>query len=61
MRRVVEIFVAFTAATGHPHPRLQTAADNYAGLCTAMGETQEQARDKVSALLAPVQDKLPPS
>jgi tetratricopeptide (TPR) repeat protein len=61
MRRVVEIRVASTAATGHPHPRLMTAANNYTALLKAMGETQEQAREKVDAILAPVRDKLRPS
>jgi hypothetical protein len=40
------------------HPHLMTAANNYGGLLRAMGDTKEQARAKVSVILAPVLDKL---
>jgi hypothetical protein len=42
MRRIVEILLKSTRATGHPHPHLQTAANNYAGLLQAMGRSWEQ-------------------
>ena len=42
MRRMVEIFLRFTRATGHPHPHLQAAANNYAGLLQAMGRSREE-------------------
>jgi tetratricopeptide (TPR) repeat protein len=58
MWRGVKIFVAFTAATGHPHSRLTDAAKNYTKLLMAIGDPEEQAHEKVSALLAPVRDKL---
>ena len=61
MRRVVEIVVAFTSATGHPHPHLMAAANNYAALLMAMEETKEEAVAKALALLAPVMEKLPAS
>lgn len=42
MRRMVEIFFKFTRATGHPHPNLQDAVNNYAGLLQEMGRSREQ-------------------
>ena len=41
MRRTLQIFVKFTRATGHPHPHLQAAVNNYAGLLEAMGRSRE--------------------
>ena len=52
MRRVVEIVLKFTRDTGHQHPHLMTALDNYSGLLLAMGDTDEQAMGKVRALMA---------
>jgi len=42
MRRHLEIFLKFTRTTGHPHPHLQAAIANYAGLLAQMGMTQDQ-------------------
>jgi tetratricopeptide (TPR) repeat protein len=44
MRRVVEILLKFTRSTGHPHPRLQAAIINYAGLLDEMGRSEKQIR-----------------
>jgi hypothetical protein len=52
MRRHLEIFLKFTADTGHPHPHLNGALDNYHQILTAMGDTDEQALAKITALLA---------
>jgi tetratricopeptide (TPR) repeat protein len=52
MKRHLEIFLAFTRATGHPHPHLNDALDNYRRLLASMGNTEEQARAKVAALAA---------
>lgn len=52
MRRNVEILLKFSATTGHPHPYLQVGLSNYYGLLMAMGHTEEQVRQKISALLA---------
>ncbi len=52
MRRHLEIFLKFTAATGHPHPNLSAAVSNYAGLLEDMGDTEDQARTKISVLIA---------
>ncbi len=42
MRRHLEIFLNFTRATKRPHPHLQTAVSNYAGLLQAMGRSREE-------------------
>ena len=42
MRRMVEILLKFTRATGHPHPHLQAAVNNYAGLLQAMSKSQHE-------------------
>ncbi len=52
MRRALDIFLKFTAATGHPHPHLRAALGSYHHLLTAMGDTDDQARSKITALLA---------
>lgn len=52
MRRNVEILLKFTAATGHPHPRLDDAFRNHHRLLTAMGDTADQAHAKITALCA---------
>ncbi|MBE9571895.1 MAG: tetratricopeptide repeat protein, partial [Proteobacteria bacterium] len=36
-RRMVEILLQFTSETGHPHPHLQDAVNNYAALLQTMG------------------------
>jgi tetratricopeptide (TPR) repeat protein/predicted alpha/beta hydrolase family esterase len=41
-RRHLTIFLYFTRQTGHPHPHLKTAINNYASLLLAMGKTEEQ-------------------
>jgi tetratricopeptide (TPR) repeat protein len=42
MRRHLEIFLDFTRATGHRHPHLRAAINNYAGLLGAMGRSSTQ-------------------
>jgi len=42
MRRHLKIFLDFTRATGHPHPHLQAAVNNYAHLLGAMGMSREK-------------------
>jgi hypothetical protein len=37
MRRALEIFLTFTAATGHEHPYLRTIFANYAKLLQKLG------------------------
>ena len=50
MKRVVEIFIDFTRRTGHRHPHLMDAFDNYTGLLVEMGDSQDQAGAKVIAM-----------
>ncbi len=52
MRRALEIVLKCTATTEHLHPHLRAAVNHYARLLEAMGETEEQARAKINALLA---------
>ncbi len=51
MRRHLEIFLNFTSDTGHQHPHLIAAIDNYASLLMEMGDTPAQVREKISALM----------
>jgi len=44
MRRMAEIFLNCARATGHPHPHLRVAVDNYARLLQSMGRSQEEIR-----------------
>ena len=52
MRRHVEIFLKFTEVNGHPHPHLRAALGNYGGLLKAMGQSDAEARQELSDLLA---------
>ena len=54
MRRVVGIFIDFTVQTGHPHPHLNGAINNYGGLLMEMGETEAVVREKIGKLLGPL-------
>ncbi len=49
-RRHLEIFIDFTRKTGHQHPHLMDAANNYAVILVEMGDSEEQARAKVNAM-----------
>jgi hypothetical protein len=42
MLRHLEILLKFTRVTGHTHPYLMAAVDNYANLLQTMGCTKEQ-------------------
>jgi hypothetical protein len=52
MRRHVEIFLKFTAATGHEDPHLQSALGNYEGLLQAMGRSDAEVQQELTDLLA---------
>ncbi|MFZ4763423.1 MAG: hypothetical protein ACOYMN_00615, partial [Roseimicrobium sp.] len=41
-RRAVEIFLNFTCDTGHQHPHLMAALNNYADLLMEMGDTRQR-------------------
>jgi hypothetical protein len=47
MRRVLEIFLQFTAATGHEHPHLSAAIANDSVLLEEMGRSPAQIRAQV--------------
>jgi nephrocystin-3 len=47
MRRTLEILLKFTRTTGHPHPHLQTAVNNYTRLLEAMGASREEILAKL--------------
>jgi len=49
-RRMVEIFLKFTHETGHPHPHLQAAVNNYATLLQAMGRSAEEIQGTLETL-----------
>lgn len=51
MRRVVEILLKFTVATGHEHPHLRAALGNYGGLLKSIGSSDAQIRAALEALL----------
>jgi tetratricopeptide (TPR) repeat protein len=51
--RQLEIFLKFTAATGHEHPHLRAAVGNYASLLKAMGSDPEQIRARLDDILRP--------
>ncbi|MGC2220874.1 MAG: hypothetical protein WA624_00105 [Methylocella sp.] len=51
MRRHIEIFLSFTARTGHQHPNLLASFRNYAGLLLAMGRSEAEARTAIEALV----------
>ncbi len=54
MRRMCRIFVAFTRATGHPHPHLDAAFGNYQVLLEASGWSEAEIGDLFAELRAPV-------
>ncbi len=49
-RRHLEIFLNFTQTTGHRHPHLNAAFNNYFAILTQMGDTPAQAQAKIAAL-----------
>ena len=53
MRRMVGIFVDFTVKTGHQHPHLMGAINNYGGLLIKMGRSNDQAGEKIMEVIKP--------
>ena len=49
-RRHLVIFLKFTRDTGHQHPHLMAAINNYGGLLNALGRTREQVQAEIQAL-----------
>ncbi len=52
MRRHLVIFVLFQMQTGHSHPHLESAVDNYAGLLKQMGQSEELIQQTFKAIFA---------
>ena len=50
IQQMLEIFLKFTRATGHPHPQLQAVTGNYVGLLMAMGHAKQEALRKLREL-----------
>jgi hypothetical protein len=50
MRRHIGILFKFTRATGHPHPHLRTAFDNYFALCEVMSLTGDHIGQSVAQM-----------
>jgi tetratricopeptide (TPR) repeat protein len=53
MRRMLEIFLKFNRDTGQQHSYFKTSLRNYHVLLMEMGNTQEQAEEKIRAVMAP--------
>ncbi|MBN2590737.1 MAG: tetratricopeptide repeat protein [Sedimentisphaerales bacterium] len=51
MERHLVIFIQFTRQTGHPHPHLQAAINNFAGLLIQMGYSEEQVKERLKKLM----------
>jgi tetratricopeptide (TPR) repeat protein len=52
VQRALHIYVRLSIESGEPHPRLLAVADQCAALLAETGNTREQARGKVDAILA---------
>jgi tetratricopeptide (TPR) repeat protein len=50
MKRVVEILLQFTRRTGHPHPHLKAAINNYSVLLRQMGFSEDEITDRLKRL-----------
>lgn len=49
-RRMVGIFLDFTRRTGHPHPHLDAALANYAGILRYLGRSEADIQAELGAL-----------
>ena len=50
MRRHLAIFIDFERKNGHPHPHLDAAIKNYAGLLAAMGKSEPEIRAAIASV-----------
>jgi tetratricopeptide (TPR) repeat protein len=50
MERHLVIFLQFTRRTGHPHPHLETAINNYTGLLIQMGYRKDEVATRLKHL-----------
>ncbi len=52
-RRHIDILLNFACTSGHEHPHLRAAFENYAGLLTAIGRSNDEIRDQLDAIAKP--------
>ncbi|MGZ6266731.1 MAG: tetratricopeptide repeat protein [Candidatus Limnocylindrales bacterium] len=52
-RRDLEIFLQFTLKTGHEHPHLRAAINNYTGLLAAMGRSEAEIQARLEEIGQP--------
>ena len=50
MERHLVILIEFTRRTGHPHPHLDDAIDNYSGLLMQMGQSRDEVNERLKGL-----------
>ena len=50
-RQMVEILLLFTAQTGHEHPHLDAAFENYKGLLAAMGRDETAQQVEIDSVI----------
>ena len=50
MEHGLVIILQFTHRTGHPHPHLKDAIDNYVGLLTQMGYSKDEVNNRLKHL-----------
>ncbi len=50
MERHLVIFLQFTRRTGHPHPHLPDAIENYKALLTQMGHSEDEVNNRLKRL-----------
>ncbi|MHC4213604.1 MAG: tetratricopeptide repeat protein [Planctomycetota bacterium] len=50
MERHLVILLRFTRRTGHPHPHLDDAINNYSALLKQMGHSQNEINNRLKAL-----------
>ena len=57
MERCLLILLQFTRRTGHPHPHLETAVNNYGNLLIQMGHTRDEVNNRLKRLAPEMFDK----
>ena len=50
MERHLVIFLEFTRRTEHRHPHLEAAIENYSGLLTEMGYSEDEVMERLKGL-----------
>jgi len=58
MRRALEIYLNATVATGRPDPGIKTSVGNYKTLLLDMGESESNAKEKITKMIEPFDKRL---